>query len=80
MLKLVELGNYHSSKGGLFDMVSDRVGILEILFIDENHKTNVYDLSLFVTTVIDSLGISVHVGLWLLLQKIHHQLRVILII
>ena len=31
MLTLVELGNYHSSKGGLFEMVSDRGGILEIL-------------------------------------------------
>ena len=31
MLKLVELGNYHSSKGGLFEMASDRCGRLEIL-------------------------------------------------
>ena len=30
MLKLVELGNSHSSKGGLFEMASDRGSRLEI--------------------------------------------------
>ena len=80
MLKLVELGNSHSSNGALFEMASNRGGRLEILhwsgsffslfvekynnfiFIDGTHKTNIYDLSLLVTTVVDSLGISVPVG------------------
>ena len=79
MLKLVELGNYHSSKGGLFEMASDRGGRLKILhwlgffsssfvekyndfvLIDGTRKTNVYDRSLVVTTVVDSLVVSVTV-------------------
>ena len=79
MLKLVELGNSRSSKGGVFEMASDKDGRLEILhcarslsslfvdkyndfiLIDGTHKTNVYDLSLIVTTTVDSLGISVPV-------------------
>ena len=98
MLKLVEIGNSHRSKGGLFEMVSDRGGRLEILhwsgffsslfvekynnfvLIDGTRKTNIYNRSLVVTTVVDSLVISVTVVFLLLLQKIHHQLRVILII
>ena len=31
MLKLVGLGNYHNSKGGVFEMVSERGGTLETL-------------------------------------------------
>ena len=80
MLKLVELGNSHKSKGGVFEMTSDKGGRLEILhwagslstmfvdkfndfiLIDGTHKTNIYDLSLIVTTTVDSLGISVPVG------------------
>ena len=31
MLRLVEVGNYHSSKSGVSEMVSDRGGILETL-------------------------------------------------
>ena len=31
MLKLVELGNSHRSKGGMFEMASDKGGRLEIL-------------------------------------------------
>ena len=31
MLKLVELGNYHISEGGVFEMASDRGGRLETL-------------------------------------------------
>ena len=31
MLKLVELDNSHNSKGGVFDMASDKGGRLEIL-------------------------------------------------
>ena len=76
ILKLVELGNYHSSKGGVFEVASDRDGRLETLhwscsfstlfiekysefiLIDGTHKTNIYDLTLVVTTVVDSLGIS----------------------
>ena len=71
MLKLVELGNSHSSKGGVFEMASDKGGRLEILYwagslsslcvdkyndfilIDGTHKTNIYDLSLIVTTTVD---------------------------
>ena len=70
MLKLVELGNSHKSKGGVFEMTSDKGGRLEILhwvgslssmFVDEfndfilidgTHKTNIYDLSLIVTTTV----------------------------
>ena len=79
MLKLVELGNSHKSKGGVFEMTSDKGGRLEILYwvgslssmfvdkfnefilIDGTHKTNIYDLSLIVTTAVDSLGIFVPV-------------------
>ena len=32
MLKLVELGNSHKSKGGVFEMTSDEGGRLEILY------------------------------------------------
>ena len=77
MLKLVELGNFHSYKGGVFEMASDKGDILEILhwagslsslfvdkyndliLIDGTHKSNIYDLSLIITTMVDSLGISV---------------------
>ena len=77
---MVELGNSRSSKGGLFEMVSDRGGRLEILhwsgsfsslfvekyndfvLIDGTRKTNIYDLSLVVTIVVDSLGVSVPVS------------------
>ena len=80
MLKVVELGNYCISKGGVLEITSDKGGILEILhwarslssmfvdtyndfiLIDGTHKTNVYNLSLIVTTTVDSLGISVPVG------------------
>ena len=73
MLKLVELGNSHKSKGGVFEMSSDKGGRLEILhwagslstmlvdkfndfiIIDGTRKTNIYDLSLIVTTTVDSL-------------------------
>ena len=69
ILKLAELGNYHSSKGGVFEIASDRGDRLETLYwsgsflslfmekyscfmlIDGNHKTNICDLSLVVTTV-----------------------------
>ena len=80
MLKLLELDNSHSSKGGVFEMASDKGGRLEILhwdgslsslfvdkyndfvLIDGTHKTNIYDLSMIVTTTVGSLGISVPVG------------------
>ena len=79
-LKLVELGNYHSSKGSVFEMDSDKGGRLEnfhwsgsftslfvdkyndFVLIDGTHKTNIYDISLIVTTTVDSLGILVPVG------------------
>ena len=95
MLKLVELVNTYSSKGGLFDMASDRgckskilrwSGSFSSLFvekyndfvrIDETRKINIYKLSLVITTEDDSLDTSVPNGFWLLLQKIHHQSRVI---
>ena len=97
MLKLVELGNYHSSNGDVFDMASDRGSRLDTLYwsgsfsslfiekyidfilIDGIHKTRIYDLSLVVTTVVDSLDVSIPVSFYLILQKIHHQLRLILI-
>ena len=80
MLKLVELGNSHKSKGGVFEMTSDKGGRLEtqhwagslssmcvnkfndFILIDGTHKTNIYDLSLIVTTMVYSLGLSVPVG------------------
>ena len=69
MLKLVQLGNSHRSNSALFEMASDRGGKLEILhwsgsffLLDGTHKTNIYDLSLLATTVVDSLGLSVSVG------------------
>ena len=79
MLKLVKLGNFHSCKGGVFEMASDKDGRLEILhwagslsslfvdkyndliLIDGTHKSNIYDLSLIIATMVDSLGISVPV-------------------
>ena len=98
MLKLVELVNSHSSKGGVFEMASDKDGRLKILhwsgflsslfvdkfndftLIDGTHKTNTYDLSLIVTTTVDSLVISVHVGFLLAPSEILFQSRIILII
>ena len=96
VLKLVELGKYHSSKGGLFEMASDRSGRLEIL-----HWSGSFS-SLFVEMYNDFVRIGGKkifmilvcllqlqlipwvyqflLVLWLLLQKIHHQSRVILII
>ena len=80
MIKLVELGSIHKSKGGIFEMTSDNGGSLETLhwsnplsrtfvtglndfvLVDGTHKTNIYDLSLIVTTVVDSLGKSVPLG------------------
>ena len=80
MIKLMELGNIHKSKKGIFEMTSDNGGRLELLhwgnlllktfvpvlsdfvLIDGTHKTNIYDLSLVVTTVVDSLGKSVPLG------------------
>ena len=35
MLKLVELRNYHSSNGDLFEMVSDRGGRLDFLYFGQ---------------------------------------------
>ena len=55
-----------SDKGGKIEM-SHWVGFLSPLFIDKyndfilidgTHKTNIYDLSMIVTTTVDSLGIS----------------------
>ena len=34
----------------------------DFVLIDSNHKTNIYDLSLIVTTVVDSLGKTVPLG------------------
>jgi len=74
---LVELGNSYRSKGGVFEMASDKGGRLDILhwadslssmfvdkyndiiLIDGTYKTNIYDLSMIVTIMVDSLGISV---------------------
>ena len=49
MLKLVKLGNYHSSNGGLFEMVSDRGSRLEILHLSDSF------FSLFVVKYNDSI-------------------------
>ena len=35
----------------------------DFILIDGTRKTNIYDLSLLVTTVVDSLGVSVPIGL-----------------
>ena len=37
-------------------------GLSDFVLIDGTHKTNIYDLSLIVTTVVDSLGKSVPLG------------------
>ena len=37
-------------------------GLSDFVLIDGTHKTNIYDLSLIVTTVVDSLGKSVPIG------------------
>ena len=73
----MDIGNYHKSKGGIFEMTSDKGKRLEILYwyspcsklcvpncsdfllIDGTHKTNIYDISLIVTIVVDSFGKSV---------------------
>ena len=34
----------------------------DFVLIDSNHKTNIYDLSLIVTAVVDSLGKTVPLG------------------
>ena len=80
MIKLMDIGNYHKSKRGIFEMNSDKGGRLEILhwssqyskllvpncsdflLIDGTHKTNIYDLSLILSTVVDSLGKYVPIG------------------
>ena len=74
MIKLMDIGNCHKSKGGIFQMTTDKGGRLEtlhwsgpysklfvsdwsnFLLIDCTHKTNIYDFSLIVTIVVDSLG------------------------
>ena len=81
MLKLVELGNCHNSKGGVFEMIHNRGGRLETLhwsgsfsslfiekysdfiLIDRIHKTIIHDLSLVVTTLVDSSEISIPTNL-----------------
>ena len=37
-------------------------GLSDFVLIDGTHKTNIYDLSLIVTTVVDSLGKSIPLG------------------
>ena len=46
--------------GSLFSLFVDKYN--DFVLIDGPHKTNIYDLSLIVTTTVDSLGISVPVG------------------
>jgi len=80
MIKWMYTGNYHKSKGVIFEMSSNKEGRLEtshwsgpystlfvpncsdFLLINDTHKTNIYDISLIVTTVDDSLGKSVPIG------------------
>ena len=80
MIKLIDIGNCHKSKGGIFEMTSDKGGRFEtlhwsgpysklfvpycsdFLLINGTHKTNIYDLSLSVMTVVDSLGKYVPIG------------------
>ena len=80
MMRLMDLGNYHKSKEGVFEMTADNGGRLEtlhwsgpfsksiassysdFLLSDYIHKTNMYNLSLIVTTIVDSLGKSVPIG------------------
>ena len=74
MIKLMDIGNCHKSKRGIFEMTSDKGGRLEtlhwpspysilcvpnysdFLLINDTHKTNIYDISLIVTSVVDSFG------------------------
>ena len=46
-------------------------GLSDFVLIDGTHKINIYDLSLIVTTVVDSLGKSVPLGF--LLAPIEHS-------
>ena len=46
--------------GSLSSMFVDKYN--DFILIDGTHKTNIYDLSLIITTTVDSLGISVPVG------------------
>ena len=46
--------------GSLSSMFVDKYN--DFILIDSVHKTNICDLSLIVTTMVDSLGISVPVG------------------
>ena len=47
-------------------------GLSDFVLIDGTHKTNIYDLSLIVTTVVDSLGKSVPLG-FLLAPSAHSE-------
>ena len=80
MFKLVELGNCHNFKDGVFEMASDKGGKLETLhwsdsfssffiekysdfiLIDGTRNINIYDISLVIITVVDSLGVSIPAG------------------
>ena len=46
--------------GSLSSMFVDKYN--DFILIDSVHKTNICDLSMIVTTMVDSLGISVPVG------------------
>ena len=46
--------------GSLSSMRVDKFN--DFILIDGTHKTNIYNLSLIITTTVDSLGISVPVG------------------
>ena len=46
--------------GSFFSLFVDKYN--DFVLIDGTRKTNIYDLSLIVTTMVDSLGISVRVG------------------
>ena len=53
--------------GSFFSLFVDKYN--DFVLIDGTRKTNIYDLSLIVTTMVDSLGISVPVGFLLALSK-----------
>ena len=53
------LESLHWSNSLLKSFVPD---FSDFVIIDDTHKTNIYDLSLVVTTVVDSLGKSVPLG------------------
>ena len=46
--------------GSFFSLFVEKFN--DFILIDGTHKTNIYDLSLLATTVVDSLGLSVSVG------------------